>query len=106
MQKICFFLSFYRAKIIPKVILTGSPGGTVIVIISKNLTIISSAVTISLSLMMRMLYEATAKQKRKIRNFVDCFWNSFDCSLGKEIIRINWPFKVTKLVLITHTGIP
>lgn len=44
-QKISFFLSFSKAKMIPKVILTGNPGGTVMVIKSKNLTIMSSVVT-------------------------------------------------------------
>lgn len=44
-QKISLFLSFSKAKIIPNVILTGNPGGTVIVIKSKNLTIMSSVVT-------------------------------------------------------------
>lgn len=38
-QKIPLSLSFSRAKMIPKVILTGNPGGTVIVIKSKNLMI-------------------------------------------------------------------
>jgi hypothetical protein len=36
LQNIFFYFNFYRAKIIPKVILTGNPGGTVIVIRSKN----------------------------------------------------------------------
>ncbi len=40
-QKIYFFFNFYRAKIIPNVILTGNPGGTVIVIKSRNFIIIS-----------------------------------------------------------------
>lgn len=37
-QKIDFYFIFYKAKIIPKVILTGKPGGTVTVTKSKNLT--------------------------------------------------------------------
>lgn len=36
MQNILFFSSLSTAYIIPKVILTGSPGGTVMVIRSKN----------------------------------------------------------------------
>jgi hypothetical protein len=36
LQNIFLDFIFYRAKIIPKVILTGNPGGTVIVIRSKN----------------------------------------------------------------------
>ncbi len=53
-----------------------------------------------------MQYEATDKPNKNIKNLEDCFWNSFYCSFGKEMILINWPFKVTKLVLITQTGIP
>jgi hypothetical protein len=91
---------------IPNVILTGNPGGTVIVIKSKNFITISYGATISWSLIIKMQYEAIAKQNRKIKNFDDWRWNSFYCSLGNEIILINWPFNVLKLVRITQTGMP
>jgi hypothetical protein len=38
LQNIFLSFIFYNAKMIPNVILTGKPGGTVIVIKSKNLT--------------------------------------------------------------------
>ncbi len=91
---------------IPKVILTGNPGGTVIVIRSKNLIIISSADTTSCNLIIKMQYDEIAKQKRNTKNLDDCVWNSFYCYLGKEMILISCPFRVAKLVLITHTGMP
>ncbi len=56
---------------IPKVILTGNPGGTVIVIRSKNLIIISSADTTSCNLMINMQYDEIAKQKRNTKNLED-----------------------------------
>ena len=37
-QKVCFCFIFYKAKIIPKVMLTGRPGGTVTVTKSRNFT--------------------------------------------------------------------
>jgi len=40
-QKIPLSLSFYKAKMIPKVMLTGNPGGTVMVMRSKNFMIMS-----------------------------------------------------------------
>jgi hypothetical protein len=60
---------------IPKVILTGNPGGTVIVIKSKNLNIKSYVVTVACNFMIKTLYEKTAKANKNIKNFVDCFWN-------------------------------
>jgi hypothetical protein len=60
---------------IPKVILTGSPGGTVIVIKSKNFLIISAAYTISWSLMIKKQYDKIDRLKRKNKNLVDYLWN-------------------------------
>jgi len=57
----------------PKVILTGNPGGTVIVIRSRNLTIISSTDAILCSLMIKIQYEATDRQNKNIKNLDDCF---------------------------------
>ena len=57
---------------IPNVILTGKPGGTVIVIKSKNLTTNCCASTKSLSLDTNIPYEATAKQNKNIKNLEDC----------------------------------
>jgi hypothetical protein len=75
MQNICFYFNFYKANIIPKVILTGSPGGTVIVIKSKNFLIISAAYTISWSLMIKKQYDKIDRLKRKNKNLVDYLWN-------------------------------
>lgn len=47
MQNIYLSFNFYIAKIIPNVMLTGNPGGTVIVTKSKNFTIISVTSTIA-----------------------------------------------------------
>ena len=52
-QKIYLALSFSMAKIIPNVMLTGNPGGTVMVIKSKNLRTISSAATTLWIMMIR-----------------------------------------------------
>jgi hypothetical protein len=66
----------------------------------------SAGSTIAWSLIIKKQYERIDKLNKNIKNRVDCFWNSFSCSLGKEIILISWPFNVEKLVLITQTGIP
>jgi hypothetical protein len=57
-------------------------------------------------LMIKIQYEAIARANKKIKNLEDCFWKSFYCYLGKDMILINWPLRVTKFVRITQTGIP
>ena len=47
-----------------------------------------------------------AKRKRKNRNFTAYLWNLFYCYLGNKIILMSWPFAVTKLVRVTHIGMP
>lgn len=84
----------------PNVILTGSPGGTVIVTKSKNFNIKSLVRTKPNNFISIIEYDITAKQKRKIKKRELCFSKMFVFSIGNEMILINWPFTVTKLVLI------
>lgn len=54
-QNIDFYFIFYNANIIPNVILTGRPGGTVTVTKSKNLINNSNGSACSANLMTRMM---------------------------------------------------
>lgn len=71
LQNIFFYFIFYKAKIIPKVILTGNPGGTVIVIKSKNLITKVCASAKSFSLDIKIPYDITERQNKNIRNLAD-----------------------------------
>lgn len=55
---------------------------------------------------MRIMYEATAKQNKKMRNFADWRSKIFYLSLGKLITLMSWPFMVEKLVLVIIRGTP
>lgn len=54
-QNIDFYFIFYKANTMPKVMLTGSPGGTVTVTRSKNLMNRSKGSASSYSLTMRKI---------------------------------------------------
>lgn len=91
---------------IPKVILTGKAGGTVIVIKSMNFWNNSIKSEYEWTMIISAMNAAKARQKRKNKYLVDYLWKIFSCSFGNKMILTNWPFVVTKLVLTTQTGIP
>lgn len=89
LQNIFLFFIFSNANTIPKVILTGRPGGTVMVIKSKNLMKRVWPSAKSLSLAIRIPYETTDRQNKKRRNFEDWRSKMFYLSLGKLITRMS-----------------
>lgn len=90
----------------PKAMLTGRAGGTVMTIKSKNLTNISIGSTTSCNFGIIPKYVMMAKKKRNSRNLPDYLWKMFSCYFGNKIILMSCPFIVTKLVLVTQTGMP
>lgn len=76
-QNIDFYFIFYKAKIIPNVILTGRPGGTVTVTKSKNLINKSKGSACSANLITNTMYEITVTINKNNRNFTDCFSKMF-----------------------------